>query len=176
MGVDIENIESVKILMSSLAVLGGHGDRVRAGCRVKLKINEEDDAAMAEQGTCIAMNRSSGICHVLFDNVKRPVTIQISQIIPISEVSALGVVPINEELLKYLTIFTEPIHFETRKPKESKIKIDDAKVVQKEEEIIEKEDEPMNVLSEWNCPQCTLINGATASTCAICGYQRAMPI
>merc|ERR1712048_1414336 len=117
--VDVEQMQSVKILMTSLAVLGGHGDRVRAGCRVKLKINEEDDAAMAEQGTCIALNRSSGICQVLFDNVKRPVTIQISQIIPISEVSALGIIPIYDELLKYLTIFTEPLHFESRKPKES---------------------------------------------------------
>merc|ERR1712242_627649 len=116
---DIDSFDSfveVKKLMASLAILGGHGDRLRPGCRVQLKISEEDDDAMAEKGICISANRSSGLCQVLFDNVKRPVTIEISKVISMSEMDALGAIPIDETLLQHLSIFTEPVFFESRDP------------------------------------------------------------
>merc|ERR1712083_84394 len=173
--VNEEEMDSVKTLMATLAVLGGHGDRMRTGCRVELKINEEDDAAMAEKGVCIAINRSSGLCQVLFDNVKRPVTIQISKVMPISEVSALGIIPINDELLEYLTIFTEPIHFESRDPNKYKTESgtdEDEESDTKSSEITkekEKEKTPKldDVMQDWNCPQCTFINPAQLHICSM---------
>merc|ERR1712083_1292409 len=107
--------------MASLAILGGHGDRLRPGCRVQLKISEEDDDAMAEKGICISVNRSSGLCQVLFDNVKRPVTIEITKVIAMSEMAALGAIPIDEALLQHLSIFTEPVFFESRDPSKNAV-------------------------------------------------------
>merc|ERR1712176_555076 len=142
---------------------------------------------MGEKGVCITVNRSTGLCQVLFDNVKRPVTIEISKVIPISEIPALGLIPINEELLQHLTIFTEPIHFDSRDPSKQSGNddVDDDKKnndiepekpdspqseIESEEPETPKVDEPL----EWNCPQCTLINAMSAQMCSLCGFKNPM--
>eukprot|EP01084_Bolivina_argentea_P276391 471600_1 len=145
---------------------------------------------MAEKGICCTVNRSTGLCQVLFDNVKRPVTIEMSKVIPYSEINAMGLFPIHEELLTYLTIFTEPIHLTSRDPEKNQDTEKDQETTEeekesdkpmpsiKEEEEIPaeepkpepKQDEPL----EWNCPQCTFINPVAANQCNICGFQNPM--
>lgn len=55
------NIKLLHRVVSCLAILGGNAERLRFGCRVVLKISEEDDDAMKERGLCIGVNRSSGL-------------------------------------------------------------------------------------------------------------------
>ncbi|ETO05664.1 ran-binding protein, partial [Reticulomyxa filosa] len=120
-------------------------------------------------------------CSVLFDNVKKPVTIETKKILPKSEITPIGCVPITAELLSYFTVFTQPLHFDTRdlrkkeketleekvaleKPKEDNKPVEEAAAATKAP--LEKPVEPPALT--WECPTCTLVNLAELTNCDAC--------
>ncbi|ETO14285.1 hypothetical protein RFI_23084 [Reticulomyxa filosa] len=169
----------VKRLVGCLGVLGGHIDRLRPGCRVELKINEEEDDHMIERGFCLSVSRSTGLCSVLFDNVKKPVTIEIKKVSSKSEINPLGCIPVTRELLSNFAIFTQPIHMDTRDPRkissrpatENKAPASsttEAKPVQTNEKVVDAPVEEEPLPTTWECPICTLVNPMVLSACEAC--------
>uniref|UniRef100_A0A7S2XFN1 RanBP2-type domain-containing protein n=1 Tax=Lotharella oceanica TaxID=641309 RepID=A0A7S2XFN1_9EUKA len=45
-----------------------------------------------------------------------------------------------------------------------------------QQEMDDEEFEKQPDLADWHCPQCTLINKGSASTCGVCQYERVMPM
>ncbi|ETO22615.1 HECT domain-containing family protein, partial [Reticulomyxa filosa] len=190
-------------LIGCLAVLGGHTERLRPGCRVELKISEEEDDHMIEKGFCLSVSRSSGLCSVLFDNVTKPVTIEIKKVSPKSEISPLGCVQVTKELLSHFLIFTQPVHIDTRDPrkdnhananvdsnneemKRTPITDTNTKTNTTEEEDKPKQDSgkkaPSSPILEtellpttWICSACTLENPIHSPICDVCSSPNPNP-
>ncbi|ETO13893.1 hypothetical protein RFI_23477, partial [Reticulomyxa filosa] len=187
--IDKQEYLPIKRLMGCLAILGGHTERLRPGCRVELKISEEEDDHMIERGFCLSVNRSSGLCSVLFDNVKKPVTIEMKKVLPKSEMSPFGCIPVTPQLLSYFIPFTQPSHFDTRDPRKKESKTAAAEKKESEQASVKEktkkgdkdkkkakkdsskandssktEVEPPISLT-WDCPMCTLVNSIDYTTC-----------
>jgi len=64
---------------------------------------------MKERGLCTDVDRPSGVCKVLFDNVKRPVTIEMDKVIPNSELRVPADFTNTGDLLRVLHVFTSTL-------------------------------------------------------------------
>ncbi|MES1918174.1 hypothetical protein MHBO_000185, partial [Bonamia ostreae] len=149
------DLTKFRMAMASLAILGGHTNVFRIGCRVE-NINSKSNN---EKGTLLEINRLAGTCKIIFDSNRNRIieNFEIKKLRPFSEIDLNF--SENEKFLKTILAILKNLLDSGEDLEQMKISITRGKSQKRK-------------IQKWSCATCTFINEKHSEMCSMCSSMR----